>query len=311
MKDPSIKMISCGYYHTMIYKESGELFVFGSNEYGQLGIGTLKNQKQPTPLLLMKDETIKMIRLGGNHSIIYKENGDLLVFGKNYYGQLGLGDDTTEILTPTLLLNDLDIEDIICGANHTMYHKKNGEIYFFGYGDGEQLGITNGLKEIRTPTLLTKIEDIILISTSYDHNFILKKDGELVGFGINEELKISHKFPKDKVLLPQTIMKDENIQSVVCTTSGTLIHYNDGKIFARGCFISKVYLNEMIFNKPSIMFVGSGDIEPWSPRTHEHFPIEIKQSILQFVLVLKYFQKKFGFKITKYLLHSIIELSLI
>jgi alpha-tubulin suppressor-like RCC1 family protein len=72
-----------------------------------------------------------MIRLGGYHSIIYKENGDLFVFGYNSDGQLGLGDNQ-ERNTPTLLLNDKDIEDIVCGSYHTIYYKKNGEIYVFG-----------------------------------------------------------------------------------------------------------------------------------------------------------------------------------
>ena len=35
--------------------------------------------------------TIKNIICGRYHTIIYKDNGDVLVFGHNYYGQLGLG----------------------------------------------------------------------------------------------------------------------------------------------------------------------------------------------------------------------------
>ena len=37
-----------------------------------------------------------------------KNNGDVLVFGSNYYGQLGLGHNNN-INVPTLLMNDTTI----------------------------------------------------------------------------------------------------------------------------------------------------------------------------------------------------------
>ena len=42
------------------------------------------------PTLLMNDKNIRNIICGEYHTMIYKDNGDLLVFGRNYYGQLGL-----------------------------------------------------------------------------------------------------------------------------------------------------------------------------------------------------------------------------
>ena len=31
MTDPEIKQIICGYYHTIIYRNNGDVLVFGSN----------------------------------------------------------------------------------------------------------------------------------------------------------------------------------------------------------------------------------------------------------------------------------------
>ena len=44
------------------------------------------------------------------------DNGDVLVFGSNYSGQLGL-DNYTNINTPILLMNDKSIKNIICGKS--------------------------------------------------------------------------------------------------------------------------------------------------------------------------------------------------
>ena len=99
MKDESIQSLFCGGHFSMILKKNLEIWVFGQNDFvcshfvsllskvftslffilkGQLGIGNIKNQNKP--VLLMKDEKISQICLGGNHSMILKENGDLLSF---------------------------------------------------------------------------------------------------------------------------------------------------------------------------------------------------------------------------------------
>ena len=64
------------------------------------------------------------------------------------------------------------------------------------------------------PTFLMKIENVKTISTAEYHTFILKKDGEMIGFGSNDFKKLSVNSKQNEFLSPQTIMKDENIQSV-------------------------------------------------------------------------------------------------
>ena len=49
MKDEKILKIYCGGYHSVIFKNKGEICIFGFNEFGQLGIG--KNQNQNKPVL--------------------------------------------------------------------------------------------------------------------------------------------------------------------------------------------------------------------------------------------------------------------
>ena len=46
MTDPEIKQIICGYYHTMIWRNNGDVLVFGYNGYGQLGLGDNQNRNK-------------------------------------------------------------------------------------------------------------------------------------------------------------------------------------------------------------------------------------------------------------------------
>ena len=110
-------------YHTFILKESDELFAFGYNCYGQLGLGDNENRNIPT--LIMQDKTIRQIVCGEDHSFILKESGELFAFGCNNSGQLGLADNNNRN-TPTLL----GTFDNIISINGVILHIKwNPDIY--------------------------------------------------------------------------------------------------------------------------------------------------------------------------------------
>ena len=59
IKDSQIIQIYCGAFHSFFFKSNGEIWGFGINEKGELGIGNIKNQNKP--ILIMKDEQIEMI----------------------------------------------------------------------------------------------------------------------------------------------------------------------------------------------------------------------------------------------------------
>ena len=44
----TVKDISCGYYHTAMVTESGDLYTFGEADGGKLGLGDIVNNNQDT-----------------------------------------------------------------------------------------------------------------------------------------------------------------------------------------------------------------------------------------------------------------------
>ena len=66
MTDPEIKRIICGSYHTMIWRNDGDVLAFGSNGEGQLSLGDYQDRNKAE--LLMNDINLKMI----NNTIITK-----------------------------------------------------------------------------------------------------------------------------------------------------------------------------------------------------------------------------------------------
>jgi len=70
--------------------EEGNVWMFGENSQGQLGLGDTFGRDKPT-----KIENIKAISIscGYNHTGVIDEEGNVWMFGDNEDGKLGLGDE--------------------------------------------------------------------------------------------------------------------------------------------------------------------------------------------------------------------------
>jgi len=93
------------------------------------------NHIRPVAATLINALKIKIVKITGGitHTAILAKNGDVYIWGKNNYGQLGLGKKLEEeVAEPTKLGID-DVVDISCSAYHTAIVTKSGEVYAFGY----------------------------------------------------------------------------------------------------------------------------------------------------------------------------------
>ena len=86
----NVKIIAAGANHSLILKEDGTVWATGYNFYGQLGTGE-SGADTDRNLFTKVASGVKMIAVGGNHSLVLKEDGIVLVTGSNSYGQLGNG----------------------------------------------------------------------------------------------------------------------------------------------------------------------------------------------------------------------------
>ena len=148
----SIKQIFLGESHSMIVMYNGDLYVFGNNEFGQLGLNDNRIRYRPIRNDFFTDKgSIKHIVLGELHSMILMDNGDLYVFGNNRDGQLGLNDDL-ERNSP--IRNDFfkdkgSIKQIALGRYHSMVLMDNGDLYVFGRNRWGQLGLNDNVDQNR------------------------------------------------------------------------------------------------------------------------------------------------------------------
>ncbi len=116
--------ISCGYDYTILIKNN-QIYVWGNNKFGQLGLG--HNDVVNVPTKLNFDFKINKIVCGIYYTIAITDDG-LYVWGYNRFGQLGLGHNNN-INIPTKL--NFKINKIVCSSNHTIAITEDG-LYVWG-----------------------------------------------------------------------------------------------------------------------------------------------------------------------------------
>jgi hypothetical protein len=83
--DSTIIQIACGHHHILMLTDDGKLYVMGSSEYGQLGLGNKSSNAQPVCLQSIHGIPILQIACGAYHSSILTVSGNIFTFGRNEY----------------------------------------------------------------------------------------------------------------------------------------------------------------------------------------------------------------------------------
>lgn len=177
------KMVSCGSSHTIALTEDGEIYSWGRNIYGQLGIDSIRNND--TPQKVGNRSNWQYVFASGNQSYAIDSNFKLYSWGQNNNGQLGIGNRSNSRI-PALTQGNRDWVKISGGEFHAIGLTKNGEIYTWGRNNYGQMGI--GRKSFRPTPIPTKVgmkNNWANISSGYHYCLAVNTNGELYSWGQN------------------------------------------------------------------------------------------------------------------------------
>ena len=149
----TIADISASEEFSLALTSTGQLYVFGSNRYGQLGnatnAATGNPNPQPTPVTLPGQAgPITHVAAGSFHSLAVTSSGQLYAFGLNSFGQLGNAtNNDTQNANPTpglvLLPGQIGpVTQVAGGHDHSLAVTSSGQLYAFGSNQYGALGST-------------------------------------------------------------------------------------------------------------------------------------------------------------------------
>ncbi|KAM9333946.1 RCC1 and BTB domain-containing protein 1 isoform 3-T3 [Symphorus nematophorus] len=133
--------ITCGQTSSMAVINNGEVYGWGYNGNGQLGIGNNGNQLMPCRLAALQGLCIQQIVSGYGHCLALTDEGLLYAWGSNTYGQLGTGNKSNH-LTPVQIMADKEriVEVAACHSTHTSAAKtQSGQVYMWGQCRGQSI----------------------------------------------------------------------------------------------------------------------------------------------------------------------------
>ena len=131
-----IKSIAVGATHVLALCGQGNVYAWGSNQYGQLG--HQRNRYDSQPAFLEMPEKITAVAAGTHFSLALTESGNVYAWGWNGFGQLGVN-DTLPRSTPTKVPGLAQVQAIAAGEMHAV---AIGQRALLGWGSNEagQLG---------------------------------------------------------------------------------------------------------------------------------------------------------------------------
>ncbi|XP_028007263.1 probable E3 ubiquitin-protein ligase HERC4 isoform X4 [Eptesicus fuscus] len=188
LSDIQIVQVACGYYHSLALSKASEVFSWGQNKYGQLGLGTdCKKQASPQLIKSLLGIPFMQVAAGGAHSFVLTLSGAIFGWGRNKFGQLGLNDENDRYV-PNLLksLRTQKIVYICCGEDHTAALTKEGGVFTFGAGGYGQLGHNSTSHEINPRKVFELMGSIVTqIACGRQHtSAFVPSSGRIYSFGL-------------------------------------------------------------------------------------------------------------------------------
>ncbi len=197
----SVKNISTGGYASggfacAIAGEARDLYCWGYNGYGQLGVGDAVSRSVPTKISLITN--VQSVEAGhddyGSTCAIVGGNNEVYCWGYNGYGQVGVGDTTAKYSPQKTELSNIrklnSIGSWTCSTWCALGF--NEELYCWGYNGYGQVGVGSTTSNIYSPVkVMGDVEDIGGWGFSYDPyysvgtNCAIKTDGSVYCWGYN------------------------------------------------------------------------------------------------------------------------------
>lgn len=217
------ELLACGDDHTLAVDDSGTVYAWGHNAYGELGDVTCDNKSEPVKV----EVPGKVVQVAAGNELTFAvcKNGDLYAWGNNESYQMGDGMNISR-MEPEKMMED--VIAVAAGDSHALVIAEDNSLYVFGRNKNGALGIADGECDQTneegyacqsTPYKL--MDNVVSISAGRDYSMAVTADGTLYGWGYDVDGQIGitdpdsvndNKEPYQSV--PAEIM--DGVKKVVC-----------------------------------------------------------------------------------------------
>ncbi|XP_062254090.1 serine/threonine-protein kinase Nek9 isoform X2 [Platichthys flesus] len=251
----AIRQVACGADFTACVTDEDQLYMFGSDYYGCIGMEGEMGVEVLEPVLLefFEERPVRQVSCGDNHVVVLTQSGEVYSWGCGEYGRLGLEceDDFASPMQVEIPKGAV-ISSVSCGSDGTFYLTETGKVLACGNNEFNKLGLNQGISGLKnrpgegyqgTPyiTTLTLVKQlsrftIQVISPGKTHTAAIDERGRLMTFGCNKYGQLGVKdFKKHQgVQVLVGPFGGKTVTKVSCGDGFTITATEDNQIFAWG-----------------------------------------------------------------------------
>eukprot|EP00741_Cyanophora_paradoxa_P008151 tig00001265_g7888.t1 len=218
--------VAVGENHALVLLDCGVIYGLGGFDKGR------PRGLIPSPIKGTRKLTIIQVACGSFHSAALTEDGRVFTWGRNDYGQLGLGDSASSrpVHEPTCVerLERRKVRQIDCGHQTTAALADDGRLYTWGDSSRGQLGHFGSLKKgdngIPGPVVVK--ETVTKFACGFEHMACVTSDNHVWSWGRNglpkyDSSKIMHKFVNyDESFRPMKVTPHHITQKILYMSAG-------------------------------------------------------------------------------------------
>jgi alpha-tubulin suppressor-like RCC1 family protein len=177
-----VSQVSCGGYHLGFITITGELYMMGMNNHGQLGNGKSgPDEKEDAPVKVM--ESVVQVSCGLYHTLVLNSKGEVFSFGNGRFNKLGTGrgDLGYHENTPYKIPLSEEIKGLSSGKSHNFLITKSGDICAFGFDGYGLLGKISCKEDYSIVNW--KVRGVISVSCGNENSLFSTEGGEVYFVG--------------------------------------------------------------------------------------------------------------------------------
>ena len=254
--------------------EDGSLWMWGDNDYGQIGDGTRNYSNYPVKVL----SDVVSVEMSRMQSAAITEDGSLYMWGLNDRGQVGNGAVNDEQHTPVKILSD--VVEVTLSEYNGAAITKDGSLYMWGNDSYGQIGNGEYKDSAFTPQkVLSDIVDVCIGDDDYDGHLriygtcaAITKDGNLYMWGMNSNGSIGNGTYTNQQS-PIKIMS--NVKSVIMVNRKTAIITDENDLYmcgnGIGYTLQKIMSNVLevqLYEECQTVLTEDGSLYMWGDNEH-------------------------------------------
>ena len=227
----NVASVSAGDNHSCAVTASGELWAWGSGQWGRLGNGEQTDVHTPVRVSVGRGEAVRQVSCGAYHTVVLTQTRNVYSFGWNKQGRVGIGKQSSLlVLSPTLLASlspsvlSSPVAGVAAGQQHTVAWSDAGGVLSWGAGSGGCLGHGDE-KDVWEPRGVQSLQGVRVTQCAVGAAFSLAASDQhrVYSWGHNR----NHELARDgNPLLPAIVTLPPRagaLRSLVCGKSHALL----------------------------------------------------------------------------------------